>query len=142
MRLARAAASPRPRRARAPRRAGHINNLYNTTFWALVQQGGLSTHAAEQALVGTVASDKHEILFSRFGINYAHEPELLRKGAVMLRLPREETVVKPCPPVGADGAGDPAPRAVTRVRRAPTVTSVDVISDAFWAEHAALFPPD
>ena len=24
----------------------HINNLYNTTFWALVQQGGLSTRAA------------------------------------------------------------------------------------------------
>ena len=24
----------------------HINNLYNTTFWALVQQGGLTTRAA------------------------------------------------------------------------------------------------
>ena len=29
---------------------GHINNLYNTTFWALVQQGGRSPVQAEQEL--------------------------------------------------------------------------------------------
>jgi tRNA(His) guanylyltransferase len=29
---------------------GHINNLYNTTFWALVQQGGMSNVEAEQRL--------------------------------------------------------------------------------------------
>ena len=28
----------------------HINNLYNTTFWALVQQGGLSTKEAHESL--------------------------------------------------------------------------------------------
>lgn len=28
----------------------HINNLYNTTFWALVQQGGLSGAQAEEKL--------------------------------------------------------------------------------------------
>ena len=33
---------------------GHINNLYNTTFWAMVQQGGMSNTDAEQELqVGT-----------------------------------------------------------------------------------------
>lgn len=29
---------------------GHINNLYNTTFWALVQQGGMTTQEAEGTL--------------------------------------------------------------------------------------------
>ncbi|KAF2107539.1 Thg1 C terminal domain-containing protein [Lophiotrema nucula] len=63
----------------------HINNLYNTTFWALVQQGGMEPRAAEQALAGTVSSDKNEILFSRFGINYNNEPEIFKKGSVLYR---------------------------------------------------------
>lgn len=48
--------SPRvpPRRCvlteRGPAPSAHINNLYNTTFWALVSQGGRSPTAAEQEL--------------------------------------------------------------------------------------------
>lgn len=30
--------------------SGHINNLYNTVFWALVQKGGLTTTEAEDRL--------------------------------------------------------------------------------------------
>lgn len=30
--------------------AGHINNLYNTTFWAMVQQGGINNTDAELEL--------------------------------------------------------------------------------------------
>ncbi|KAL6242490.1 tRNA-His guanylyltransferase [Rhinocladiella similis] len=63
----------------------HINNLYNTTFWALVQQGGMSQTAAEEFLKGTVASDKNEILWSKFGVNYNNEPEMFRKGSVVYR---------------------------------------------------------
>lgn len=29
---------------------GHINNLYNTTFWALQQKGGMSATEAEKEL--------------------------------------------------------------------------------------------
>jgi tRNA(His) 5'-end guanylyltransferase len=29
---------------------GHINNLYNTTFWALIQIGGLDAKTAEKEL--------------------------------------------------------------------------------------------
>lgn len=29
---------------------GHINNLYNTSFWALIQQGGLDAKDAEKEL--------------------------------------------------------------------------------------------
>ena len=30
--------------------AAHVNNLYNTTFWALILKGGLSTAEAHAAL--------------------------------------------------------------------------------------------
>ncbi|RAO67878.1 uncharacterized protein BHQ10_003890 [Talaromyces amestolkiae] len=63
----------------------HINNLYNTTFWMLVLKGGLSNVEAEKELSGTVSSDKNEILFSRFGINYNNEEEIYKKGSVVYR---------------------------------------------------------
>lgn len=34
---------------------------------------------------GTLAADKNEILWSRFGINYNNEPEIYKKGSVVLR---------------------------------------------------------
>lgn len=63
----------------------HINNLYNTTFWALVQHGDMTNTEAEEHLKGTLSADKNEILFSRFGINYNNETEVFRKGSVVLR---------------------------------------------------------
>lgn len=64
----------------------HVNNLYNTTFWALVQKGGMSTTEAEEKLKATIAGDKNEILFSQFGINYNNEEPMYRKGSVLYRL--------------------------------------------------------
>lgn len=64
----------------------HINNLYNTTFWNLVLKGGMSGTEAEQELKGSVASDKNEILWSRFGVNYNQELEVWRKGTVIYRV--------------------------------------------------------
>ncbi|OKL55937.1 tRNA(His) guanylyltransferase [Talaromyces atroroseus] len=63
----------------------HINNLYNTTFWSMVLIGGMTNVEAEKELQGTVSSDKNEILFSRFGINYNNEPEFFKKGSVVYR---------------------------------------------------------
>lgn len=63
----------------------HINNLYNTTFWALIQKGGMGNLEAEELLKGTYAADKNEILFSKFGINYNNEPEIYKKGSVLFR---------------------------------------------------------
>lgn len=37
------------------------------------------------SLQGTVSSDKNEILFSRYGINYNNEPEMCKKGSVVFR---------------------------------------------------------
>lgn len=66
----------------------HINNLYNTVFWALVQQGGETTTQAHATLRGTLSKEKHEILFSRFNINYNNINERFKKGSVLVR---EET---------------------------------------------------
>ncbi|XP_055682747.1 probable tRNA(His) guanylyltransferase [Lutzomyia longipalpis] len=63
----------------------HVNNLYNTAFWNLVLRDGLSNAEAEARLRGTVASDKNELLFQRFGINYNNLPPMYRKGTVLLR---------------------------------------------------------
>ena len=63
----------------------HINNLYNTVFWALVQQGKLSNNEAQQRLKGSVSGDKNEILFSEFNMNYNNEPDQFKKGTTIFR---------------------------------------------------------
>lgn len=35
--------------------SGHINNLYNTTFWTLIQKGGLDAKGAEKELAVSYA---------------------------------------------------------------------------------------
>lgn len=45
----------------------------------------MEAREAEQRLKGTVSSDKNEILFKEFGINYNKEPDCFRKGTVMCR---------------------------------------------------------
>uniref|UniRef100_A0A0G4G2F5 tRNA(His) guanylyltransferase n=1 Tax=Chromera velia CCMP2878 TaxID=1169474 RepID=A0A0G4G2F5_9ALVE len=69
----------------------HINNQYNTCFWALVQSGKKQTEAYE-ILRGSRTSDKNEILFSQFGINYGSIPPIFRKGSVLIRKPPKERV--------------------------------------------------
>lgn len=63
----------------------HINNLYNTVFWQLVQKCDLTTQEAEKKLCGTFSNDKQEILFSECGINYNDEPEMFKKGSMITR---------------------------------------------------------
>lgn len=36
-------------------------------------------------LQGTLAADKNEILFSRFGMNYNNEPDIYKKGSIVFR---------------------------------------------------------
>ncbi|WRT70769.1 uncharacterized protein IL334_007768 [Kwoniella shivajii] len=68
----------------------HINNLYNTVFWALVQSGQ-STAEANKALQGTDSKDKNELLFSKFDINYNNLPAMYRKGSTCVRKPYPST---------------------------------------------------
>ncbi|OQS00556.1 tRNA(His) guanylyltransferase-like [Achlya hypogyna] len=62
----------------------HINNLYNTCFWALVHSGE-SKKDAEATLCQTLAKDKQELLFSRFQINYNDVESIFKRGSLVLR---------------------------------------------------------
>ncbi|KAI6833542.1 tRNAHis guanylyltransferase [Hortaea werneckii] len=114
----------------------HINNLYNTTFWNMVLKGGMSTTEAEYALKGTVSSDKNEILFSKFGINYNNEPLIYRKGTVIFRAYDTESEVN-----GGSTAGKvPDPTSKSQMEKAKkrkqkariAVEHVDIIGPSFW----------
>jgi tRNA(His) guanylyltransferase len=94
----------------------HINNLYNTCFWALVQNSSMSAKEAEKRLNGTFSSDKNEILFSEFGINYNDLSEMFRKGSTIIWNESK------------DENG--------RLRKVLRLLSCDIIGDSYWDEHA------
>lgn len=98
----------------------HINNLYNTTFWKLVLEGGRTNTQAQQDLSGTFSNDKNEILFQQFGVNYNNLPEMYRKGTILVR----KTVEVP----------------VLNGKRSQIIVPLftDLIRDLFWEEHTGL----
>ncbi|UNI23561.1 tRNA(His) guanylyltransferase [Purpureocillium takamizusanense] len=118
----------------------HINNLYNTTFWALIQLGGLDNKEAEKTLAGTLASDKNEILFSRFHINYNNEPEIYKKGSVVFRdyelvdadsnqvAQEMDNLAEPVQQSKTQADKDKKRRSKARV----VVEHLDIIKDDFW----------
>ena len=73
----------------------HINDLYNTTFWALVQEAKMSKDEAHKKLKGTLSNDKNEILFSQFNINYNNQPEVYKKGTLVIRVTKPPSVRPP-----------------------------------------------
>ncbi|KAL7943170.1 tRNAHis guanylyltransferase [Trichoderma barbatum] len=118
----------------------HINNLYNTAFWKLMQLGGLDNKEAEKTLAGTLAADKNEILFSRFQINYNNEPEMFKKGSIVFR---EYELAEPSShnvAVAADALAEPVVQSKSQAekdkkRRAKAkvvVQHLDIIKDEFW----------
>ncbi|MCJ1322904.1 tRNA-His guanylyltransferase [Xylographa vitiligo] len=118
----------------------HINNLYNTTFWALVSKGGLTPTRAEEELKGTVAADKNEILFTKYGINYNEEPEIFRKGSFVYRdfdvldTPSKRDGLDECRPV-LSGPASKTQQERERRKGAKTIILVehlDLIKDDFW----------
>jgi tRNA(His) guanylyltransferase len=105
----------------------HINNLYNTAFWALVLRGARTPQQAEVELKGTVAAQKNELLFSQFNINYNNEPAMFRKGSFLVREEYDEPAID-------TRSNTPT----TRRRRRVVVLHVDIIGDQFWNEHPEL----
>lgn len=93
----------------------HINNLYNTSFWKLVESG-LTNQEAENKLMGTLSSDKNEILY-KLGINYNNEPEIFKKGTIFIREPREDKKRK---------------LIINKYH-------IDLINEAFWESRADIF---
>ncbi|KAI5743427.1 hypothetical protein M8J77_018061 [Diaphorina citri] len=95
----------------------HINNLYNTAFWGLVQKCGHSKQEAEKILRGTVSSEKHELLFKDCKINYNNECELYKKGTI---------IIKSLVP---SSTGSPVCNTVY------VPLNCDIINDKFWNEN-------
>ncbi|KAJ2294539.1 tRNA-histidine guanylyltransferase 1-like [Coemansia sp. RSA 2706] len=97
--------------------------MYNTCFWALVDKGGMSPQDAEKRLSGTLSADKNELLFADFGINYNDEPEIFRKGSVLIR--------------GKELVDVPDSQGVVTKRTHGVVLTLhcDIIRDKFWNEH-------
>lgn len=117
----------------------HINNLYNTTFWNMVQKGGMSGTEAELELKGSLASDKNEILWSRFGVNYNQEEEIWRKGTVLYRCYDDDVEVaaggqkEKEKSVGEAKSKSQMEKERKRKMKARIVQEhVDIIGDAFW----------
>ncbi|WVQ85817.1 hypothetical protein IAT38_007985 [Cryptococcus sp. DSM 104549] len=129
----------------------HINNLYNTAFWALVH-GGQTTAEANKTLQGTDSKDKNELLFSQYGINYNTLPAMYRKGSILVReqgkasgpgtRPSEATPPDALPPPSSDSTPAPAPS--TSQPPAPIASNVESVApgtvDASSTEAASLQP--
>ncbi|XP_063838644.1 probable tRNA(His) guanylyltransferase [Ostrinia nubilalis] len=98
----------------------HINNLYNTTFWNLVLQGNLTPSQAEKRLCGTVSADKNEILFNEFKINYNSEPEMFKRGTLLMRKTMSDEIMGKSINLIVD-------------------THDDMLKDRFWKENSLLF---
>uniref|UniRef100_A0A3Q4B3Z3 tRNA(His) guanylyltransferase n=1 Tax=Mola mola TaxID=94237 RepID=A0A3Q4B3Z3_MOLML len=116
----------------------HINNLYNTVFWALVQKGGLTTVQAEDRLKGTLAAGKNEILFAEFDINYNNESAVHRKGTTLIWEKVKETVTKRTKLPNEEDKEVP----VTRSRRMVQDYHCDIIGEQFWQEHPEILEDD
>lgn len=122
----------------------HINNLYNTTFWVLVLKGGMSNTDAENFLKGTLSSDKNEILWSKFGINYNNEPEIFKKGTIVLREYALEDISMQSQTQITNGLPEIDQSELSRtqkdkVRKAKQkakilVRHIDLIKDDFWLQ--------
>ena len=118
----------------------HVNNLYNTTFWNMVRKGEMAASDAEVALKGTVAADKNEILFARFGINYNNEPQIFRKGTVVYRAYDRDGVAPGSSMAPNSGASTlPSRSQMEKEKKLKQkariiVEHVDIIGDAFWRD--------
>jgi tRNA(His) guanylyltransferase len=49
---------------------------------------------AHQRLKGTFSKEKNEILFTQFGINYNDEPEVYKRGTILIRVSGDPTDLK------------------------------------------------
>lgn len=145
----------------------HINNLYNTTFHALTGEYNvvklcespsgdsqsyevtklkaydnsdlkpLTPHEAEQRLLKTVSSDKNELLFSTYGVNYNNELEQFRKGTVITLSNGKDFDVKYLSK--EDRRRIKMESSSTYDHKIETIVSTrDIIGENFWTENQGL----
>lgn len=122
----------------------HINNLYNTCFWKLVQERGFTPAQSQERLKGTMSSDKNELLYQEFNTNYNNLPDIYRKGSILIR--SKEKVVES----GHMNSTYPKESARSSVSFSNSldhdakmnpkidVLHVDLIGEKFWEEHTSI----
>ncbi|XP_058005111.1 tRNA(His) guanylyltransferase 2 isoform X6 [Hevea brasiliensis] len=103
--------------------AGHINNQYNTCFWALVKSGK-SKSDAQNTLKGTQALEKNQIL-AQFGIDYNALPAILRQGSSVFSV-KEDVVIHE---YGSS---------VEKLRNKVIVEYCNIIEQSFWEAHPGI----
>ena len=109
----------------------HINNLYNTCFWKLVLEQGLTPKEANSICGKSDSAGKNEMLYSQFSTNYNTVPSIFRKGSTLLRLP---SVKK--------NKGEKSSPSVEKKDPIQDLHGVDIISKAFWEEYPFLTQVD
>ncbi|XP_064602562.1 probable tRNA(His) guanylyltransferase [Liolophura sinensis] len=109
----------------------HINNLYNTCFWKLIQEHDLTPAQSQEKLKGTLSSDKNELLFREFNINYNNLPEIHRKGTVLIM--KKEDVASERHRSGPGSS--PKDRRKQSSRLHILQLHCDIIGSQFWQEH-------
>lgn len=145
----------------------HINNLYNTTFHALIGEyqvmklvgnSGeetlnhevsklrayenpdlkiLTPQEAEKRLCGTLSADKNELLFSTYGVNYNNELEQFKKGTVIIL--RNGKDFDPKYYSKAEGKKKRLEASSTYDHKIETTISTrDIINEQFWIENQDL----
>lgn len=114
----------------------HINNLYNTIFWALVQQGGKTAAEAHATLRGTASAAKHEMLFQQFNINYNDISDRYKRGSVLVRVPRDAPEIASKTSTGhtvtEQVSTDEPAGGKKRARAMVEVLHCDIVRDEFW----------
>ena len=136
----------------------HINNLYNTTFYALTGQytkynlinketneysisklenkvEPMTPQDATKRLDGTISSDKNEILFRDYGINYNNELEQFKKGTVLYlnSFPKKPSKVqKKLKYLSLDEEKQ------SKEEIKIFIENTNIIDDKFWDEHKEL----
>ncbi len=121
----------------------HINNLYNTTFWALVQRDNFvgkplyTAREAEARLKGTLAKNKNEILFSEYGINYNNELEMFKKGSILLYDTQSSETFHEAHEAESKSKSKRYVKMEERERKRSGVKTmhIDLIGNAFWAKY-------
>ncbi|KAI1280399.1 putative tRNA(His) guanylyltransferase [Halotydeus destructor] len=132
----------------------HINNLYNTTFYALTgdytrysllsdetgdravssyfecPKPKLSNFDAQERLKGTVSRDKNEIMFTEYGINYNNEIEQFKKGTLIClppSLPEERKLIS-----------KPSKTSYAERKIDFRIVVQDIINGSFWEDNSYL----
>ncbi|KAM7259429.1 hypothetical protein ACFE04_015170 [Oxalis oulophora] len=98
----------------------HINNQYNSCFWALVKSGK-SKSEAQKYLKGTQSQEKNDLLL-QFGIDYNTVKDIFRHGSSVFRIKEKRT---------ADENVESAVKLRSKVKLAHN----NIIDDSFWDEH-------